>query len=72
MTVIFLVFLLLPLIPGLNRLPHALKVYRFVWRDWYRRSGRRERSGRPPRGNTEGVTNEPTALALRRQPCTCG
>jgi hypothetical protein len=36
MTAIFLVILFLPFIPGLNRLPHVLKVYRFVWRDWYR------------------------------------
>jgi hypothetical protein len=36
MTAIFLVLLLLPFIPGLNRLPHVLKVYRYIWRDWYR------------------------------------
>jgi hypothetical protein len=23
-------------IPGLNRLPHGLRVYRVIWRDWYR------------------------------------
>jgi hypothetical protein len=30
----------MPFIPGLNRLPHWLKVYRLIWRDWYQRSGR--------------------------------
>ncbi len=37
MLVVFAVIFFLPLIPGLNRLPHVLKVYRLVWRDWYRR-----------------------------------
>jgi len=32
----FALLLLLPVIPGLNRLPHGLKVYRVIWRDWYR------------------------------------
>ncbi len=36
MTVLFLVLLLLPFIPGLRRLPHGLKVYRLIWRSWYR------------------------------------
>ena len=40
MLVLFLVILLLPFIPGLNRLPHWLKVYRLIWRDWYQRPGR--------------------------------
>jgi hypothetical protein len=26
----------LPIIPGLNRLPHVLRVYRVIWRGWYR------------------------------------
>jgi hypothetical protein len=38
MTLIFLVMLFLPFIPVLNRLPHRLKVYRLIWRDWYQRS----------------------------------
>jgi hypothetical protein len=33
---LFALLLLLPVIPGLNRLPHGLKVYRVIWRDWYR------------------------------------
>ncbi|HEY5388050.1 MAG TPA: cytochrome b N-terminal domain-containing protein [Thermoleophilia bacterium] len=36
MTGLFVLLLLLPVIPGLNRLPHRLKVYRVIWRDWYR------------------------------------
>jgi quinol-cytochrome oxidoreductase complex cytochrome b subunit len=36
MMVIFAGLLLLPVIPGLNRLPHVLKVYRLIWRRWYR------------------------------------
>jgi len=33
---VFLLLLTLPFIPGLNRLPRGLKVYRVIWRDWYR------------------------------------
>jgi hypothetical protein len=36
MLALFAVVFFLPFIPGLNRLPHVLKVYRLVWRDWYR------------------------------------
>lgn len=34
--VLTLVLLLLPWIPGLNRLPRLLGVYRLIWRDYYR------------------------------------
>ncbi len=37
MVVFFLLLIFLPVIPGLNRLPHVLGVYRVIWRDWYRR-----------------------------------
>ncbi len=37
----FVVLLLLPVIPGLNRLPEGLRVYRVIWRDWYRERGGR-------------------------------
>lgn len=37
MIVIFLVLLLLPFIPGLNRIPHGIKIYRLIWRDWYKK-----------------------------------
>jgi hypothetical protein len=40
MLVIFLIIMLMPFIPGLNRLPHWLKVYRLIWRDWYQRPGK--------------------------------
>ena len=36
MTGLFLLLLFLPLIPGLNRIPYRLKVYRIIWRDWYK------------------------------------
>ena len=34
-TAISLVLFFLPFIPGLNRLPYIVPVYRLVWRDWY-------------------------------------
>lgn len=37
MAVLFLVLLFLPLIPGLRDLPRHLRVYRLIWRDYYRR-----------------------------------
>jgi len=39
MTVLFVVLLLLPFIPGLRRIPHGVKVYRLIWRSWYREYG---------------------------------
>lgn len=36
MTAVFLVLLLLPFIPGLNKLPKYLYVHRIIWRDYYR------------------------------------
>ncbi|HUX19667.1 MAG TPA: hypothetical protein VMW69_00420 [Spirochaetia bacterium] len=33
-----LLLIFLPVIPGLNRIPHGLKVYRLIWRDWYKRT----------------------------------
>lgn len=39
MGLFFVLLLFLPLIPGLNRLPYRLKVYRVIWRDWYREHG---------------------------------
>ncbi len=35
-TILSLLLLFLPWIPGLNRLPRALKVYRLIWKDHYR------------------------------------
>lgn len=38
MGVVFLILIFLPVIPGLNRIPYLIPVYRLIWRDWYRRS----------------------------------
>jgi hypothetical protein len=35
MIVLFLILLFLPFIPGLNRIPRGIRVYRWIWRDWY-------------------------------------
>jgi hypothetical protein len=37
MTILTLAFILTPWIPGINRLPRILRVYRLIWRDWYRK-----------------------------------
>lgn len=37
MGILTLGFILTPWIPGVNRLPRALRIYRLIWRDWYRR-----------------------------------
>ncbi len=36
MMLLTLVFVLLPFIPGLRSLPKLLKVYRLIWRRYYR------------------------------------
>ena len=36
-TLVFLITLFTPFIPIINRIPYWLKVYRWVWRDWYKR-----------------------------------
>jgi len=38
MAVAFFLLIFLPVIPGLNRIPYLIPVYRLIWRDWYRRS----------------------------------
>lgn len=35
-TILTLILLFLPWIPGLNRLPRYLGIYRFIWKDYYR------------------------------------
>ena len=35
--ILVIILMFLPWIPGLNRLPKVLPVYRLIWRDWYRR-----------------------------------
>jgi hypothetical protein len=37
MVALFLILLFLPVIPGLNRIPRGIRIYRLIWRDWYRR-----------------------------------
>jgi hypothetical protein len=32
-----LVLIFLPVIPGLNRIPYYVPVYKVIWRDWYRK-----------------------------------
>lgn len=39
-TILSLVLLFLPWIPGLNRLPRYLGVYRLIWKDYYREEAR--------------------------------
>lgn len=34
---LFVLLILLPWIPGLNRLPRWLPLYKLIWRDWYKR-----------------------------------
>lgn len=41
MFVVFLLLVFFPLIPGLNRLPHAIGFYRVIWHDWYNRADAR-------------------------------
>jgi hypothetical protein len=36
-TFVFLITLFTPFIPIINRIPRWLKVYRWIWRDWYQR-----------------------------------
>jgi len=40
-TILTLILMFLPWIPGLNRLPRYLGVYRLIWKDWYREERRR-------------------------------
>jgi hypothetical protein len=50
MGVLTLILLLLPWIPGLNQLPRLLRVYRLIWRDYYR-----ERALAPPPSNAKAA-----------------
>jgi hypothetical protein len=45
-----LILFFLPFIPGLNRLPYVIPVYRIIWRDWYRKYP----SGDPTRQRDKG------------------
>ena len=48
MLIVFLILLLLPFIPGLNKLPKYLFVYKVIWRDYYRavKAGQIQEGGR--------------------------
>lgn len=35
--ILFVLLIFLPWIPGLNRLPRVLPLYKLIWRDWYKR-----------------------------------
>ena len=37
MVALFLILLFLPVIPGLKHIPRGIRLYRLIWRDWYRR-----------------------------------
>lgn len=49
MAVLSLALLLLPWIPGLNRLPRLLGVYRLIWRDFYRHQSMKPAPAQPVR-----------------------
>ena len=38
--ILFLILTFVPWIPGLNKLPRLLPMYKIIWRDWYRRQSR--------------------------------
>ena len=40
MAVLSLAFILIPFIPGINRIPIWIPLYKLIWRDWYRREQR--------------------------------
>lgn len=50
MIAVFLIMLFAPFIPIVNRLPRWLRVYRIIWRDWYRRG-----KPSPPGGQAPGT-----------------
>jgi hypothetical protein len=49
-TILSLLLLFLPWIPGLNRVPRYLKVYRLIWKDYYKETGKQPAAERtsPP------------------------
>ena len=50
MVILTLALVLVPFIPGLNRLPRRLGVYRLIWRDWYHEEGQQARESRRAEG----------------------
>ncbi|EJY54748.1 putative PAS/PAC sensor protein [Alicyclobacillus hesperidum URH17-3-68] len=39
MALLFLILVFVPFIPGLNKLPKILPLYKWIWRDWYKSQG---------------------------------
>jgi hypothetical protein len=58
-TILSLILMFLPWIPGLNRLPRYLGVYRLIWKDYYREQ---RRAPRPPAA-AEPTRPEPVGQA---------
>ena len=54
-SILTLLLMFLPWIPGLNRLPRYLKVYRLIWKDYYRE----QRDAGNPTSPTPDQTNAP-------------
>lgn len=54
-TILTLILMFLPWIPGLNRLPRYLKVYRLIWRDYYREHERPSSTPLASGPGTDGV-----------------
>jgi hypothetical protein len=53
MGILFIILLFLPFIPGLNKLPRLLPVYKLIWRDWYRtRKAERAKLSQAAHSNT--------------------
>ena len=61
--VLTLVLLLLPWIPGLNRLPRLLGVYRLIWRDYYRDRAAPTAAPSPPTPVSSPPSPEPRVPA---------
>jgi len=61
--VLTLVLLLLPWIPGLNRLPRLLGVYRLIWRDYYRDRAAPTAAPSPPAPVPSSLSPEPRVPA---------
>ncbi len=54
MSLFFLLTVLAPFVPVVNRLPRWLRVHRLIWRDWYARGRPRKGGSGPPPVETGG------------------
>jgi hypothetical protein len=57
-SILTLILMFLPWIPGLNRLPRYLKVYRLIWKDYYRE----QRDAQPPVPPTSEQAKRPVEV----------